>query len=741
MLLMFLQVLSIVCLIGINLFVLTQKHDRTAIVSFTVFCISLAFWIGFGLLSNIATPEALLINRMVFVFPLAALLAAHVFIIDLIQPKKRDTITHVCLGIACAAVAAIISGTGVIVQAVIPQYDTFGQLLRYDIDYSGLHFWYLGLIIISAIAIMANLILQMCKQHGARKKQLEIMAGGFLLTVVSGLILAGVIPSLTGSSDTSQYVFVVGFFSVISFAYVVVRHSLFDIRTAAVRTLAYVLSLGALAAIYFTVAYVVSQIFFTNTISGGLNVSTLNVLFALGLAFLFQPIRTTFDTITDRVFFHNRYNASAFYAKVSETLAATTDLRTMLERTSVVIADDLRSEQVFFYIQYGNDQYLSAGTTGHKKFLSQDVEDIERGLNIHKEVPVFVDMLEKKSDFRRALARRHVSVLSPLAHQGINLGYVALGDRRTGTYTSRDAVALRTIADELVIAIQNSLSVLEVKLVNEQLEQRIADATAELRTSNARLKRLDTSKDEFLSMASHQLRTPLTSIKGFISMVLEEDAGKITDAQRHLLDQAYSSSERMVHLISDFLNVSRLQTGKFVIDPRPTNLANVVSQEVEIMSRLATSHGIVITSSVAKQLPKLQLDEDKVRQVVMNFIDNAIFYSRPQSTIVVKLYKQQKHVVFEVHDHGIGVPKNVQPKLFEKFFRADNAKKQRPDGTGIGLFIAKKVITESGGEIIFESTQGKGSVFGFRMPIDTLKVEYNLHERSNMTKEIFYNHG
>ncbi len=204
-------------------------------------------------------------------------------------------------------------------------------------------------------------------------------------------------------------------------------------------------------------------------------------------------------------------------------------------------------------------------------------------------------------------------------------------------------------------------------------------------------------------------------------MVLDGDAGDITPQQEKLLKEAFVSSERMVRLISDFLNVSRLQTGKFIIERKPTNLADLVRDEVESITSMAATRDIQLSYKGPKHFPILQLDEDKIRQVVMNFIDNAIYYSRAHSTIVVHLTKDEKVATLEVHDHGIGVPKESLDKLFTKFFRAENARRQRPDGTGVGLYLAKRVINEHGGELIVESTEGKGSVFGFRLPLDSKK--------------------
>jgi len=282
---------------------------------------------------------------------------------------------------------------------------------------------------------------------------------------------------------------------------------------------------------------------------------------------------------------------------------------------------------------------------------------------------------------------------------------------------------LTSAADELVIAIQNALAVQEIKELNSSLQQRIDAATKELRASNAQLQRLDEAKDEFVSMASHQLRTPLTSVKGYISMLADGDAGKITPRQKTLLKEAFTSSERMVQLINDFLNVSRLRTGKFVIEQTKVELGELVLEQVESLKPTAKTRDLKLSFRTPAKFPSLMLDAAKIRQVVMNFIDNSLYYAKPNTEVKIKLSQKGKNVEFTVTDHGIGVPEAEQRRLFNKFFRASNARKQRPDGTGVGLFLAKKVIDAHDGEIIFKSQEGKGSTFGFSLPVEKLVTD------------------
>jgi signal transduction histidine kinase len=184
------------------------------------------------------------------------------------------------------------------------------------------------------------------------------------------------------------------------------------------------------------------------------------------------------------------------------------------------------------------------------------------------------------------------------------------------------------------------------------------------------------------------------------------------------------------------LNLSRLATGKFVIEPSPTNLAEVVQAEIDQLIETARSREITLEFQRPTDFPELMLDETKIHQVVMNFIDNAIYYTPPGGTVTVELTDDGTDVEYLVKDTGIGVPRTEQHKLFSKFYRAGNARKARPDGTGLGLFMAKKVVVAQGGAIIFESEEGKGSTFGFRFNKHTHAVPFTGGEKQSAIKAV-----
>ena len=572
-------------------------------------------------------------------------------------------------------------------------------------------------IIFSILIVLIILFITIKKYHKSdklNKQKIGLFIFGVAVFALAELLCTLILP-LVNLEKYSYF----GDYSIMIFfgftAYAIIKHHLFDVKLAIVRSVTYSLVLATLAGIYLVIAFVVSSVFNIGQTSTSQIISGVSI--SLVLAFAFQPLKRFFDRITNKVFYKDNYSTDDFFAKLNKTLSITTDLRGLLERVSYEIGTTLKAEQAFFFIfttPEGN--YISAGTQGHKLLPKHDAVLFEQKTqgNGH----VFESSMFKDNDpVKRMMISHRIELVLPLLQDDAVIGYLCLGEHKTSGYTHRDIKALNTLSDELVIAVQNALSIHEIRELNASLQQKIANATKELRSSNAVLRRLDEIKDEFISMASHQLRTPLTSVKGYISMVVEGDAGKITPSQKQLLDQAFMSSENMVHLINDFLNVSRLQSGKFVIDKTPVDLSVLVDEEMNGLRPNATARGMKLVYKKPNKFPIVEIDEGKFRQVVMNFADNAIYYSHENSSIIVSLGVEGDEIVFTVKDTGIGVPKAEQDKLFAKFYRAANAKVQRPDGTGVGIFLAKKVVDAHGGSIIFESTEGKGSTFGFRLPL------------------------
>lgn len=236
-----------------------------------------------------------------------------------------------------------------------------------------------------------------------------------------------------------------------------------------------------------------------------------------------------------------------------------------------------------------------------------------------------------------------------------------------------------------------------------------------------REKILDKLKTEFISVAAHQLRTPLSAIKWVIDMVVKGDAGKLNKEQKELLDKAYKSNERIIVLVDDLLNVSRIEEGRFGYNFTKNNFQDVLKIALENNEAAITKKSIVLETKIKGKIPKISMDGEKIVMVLQNLLDNAIKYTPPKGRIVMTVEKKNNDLVFNIKDSGVGIPKKDQAKLFSKFFRADNVVRMETEGTGLGLFIAKNVIEKHGGRIVCNSKEGEGTEFMFTLPVKKIK--------------------
>jgi signal transduction histidine kinase len=693
---------------------LRQGYKNSTSRIFAGFSVLVAIWILSNYIGNdVDVPQqfAIIANYLVFSACFGATILFMQLIIRLVDTPRLRMIargTLVPLWLIC-----IIGATPFVVAGIKPQGNV------YAVEFGPLIGLYTaGLFFIFGV-MLYGIIYGLRHSKGIRRRQLLSVSFGLAMSLPLILLMSFLIPLLTGKFSATEFGITPLVILVISLYYGVIKYSLFDIRLTIIRISTYALSLTTLAAIYYVAVYLASAALLGRNTGLSVGASPIDIAIALLMAFAFQPIKHFFDRITNRIFYRDNYNSDDFFAKLNRTLALTTDLRDLLERAANEIGQTLKSEQAFFFANTADGHYLSAGTLHHRQLPKTDAEQLEAAEDgSHK--TIVASLLDEHDPIYRLMLSHRLEVVLPLVRLDQVVGFLCLGYHLTSGYTSRDLKVLATMSDSLAIAIQNALAVEEIRRLNATLQQRINNATTELRLSNARLRRLDKSKDEFVSLASHQLRTPLTGVKGYISMVLDGDAGDITDAQRQLLSEAFVGAERMVRLIGDFLNVSRLQTGNFTIERRPIDLSKLVAQELDSLQAGAMARGLKFNYHHTDNFPNVEVDEEKMRQVVMNFADNAIYYSPANNTIDVSLNVEGNTAVFKVIDNGIGVPKSEQPELFNKFFRATNARKHRPDGTGVGLYLAKKIITAHGGHVIFESTENKGSTFGFRLPIKHL---------------------
>jgi len=252
-----------------------------------------------------------------------------------------------------------------------------------------------------------------------------------------------------------------------------------------------------------------------------------------------------------------------------------------------------------------------------------------------------------------------------------------------------------------------------IRSVMREIKQR-----ERLAEAYVKLQQLDKAKTEFLSIASHQLRTPLTAIKGYISMMLEEIYGKPPEKMVKPLESIYASNERLIKLVNDLLNISRIETGRVEVNMENLSLEELVEEAIEEMKPVAEKRGLYLKlEKFAGDLPKTSLDKEKIRQVITNILDNALKYTE-EGGIAVGLQKTDHNLQISISDTGDGLGEEEITHLFTSFTRGKAGTRLWVEGAGLGLYIAKKFMELHNGKIWAESKgKGRGSTFHIELPI------------------------
>lgn len=234
-------------------------------------------------------------------------------------------------------------------------------------------------------------------------------------------------------------------------------------------------------------------------------------------------------------------------------------------------------------------------------------------------------------------------------------------------------------------------------------------------------KEIDQAKTEFVSLASHQLKTPLSAINWYSEMVLGEEVGKLNEKQKEYLKNLYDSNRRMVELVNSLLNVSRIDLGTFAVEPAPTDFAAVAKGVLLELAPQIEQKKLNVSKEYDPEVPVISADPKLVRIIFQNLLSNAVKYTLPGGSVGLAVKKEGENVLIRVTDTGYGIPAADQGKIFTKLFRADNIRDKEAEGTGLGLYIVKAVVETAGGRIWFDSLEGRGTSFFITLPLAGMK--------------------
>jgi len=500
-------------------------------------------------------------------------------------------------------------------------------------------------------------------------------------------------------------------------AYAIMKHRLMDVRLVVARSVAYVFLIAIIAAFYTSAVFIAGSLFLTGKTS--VNQTILYVLLTIFVAFTFQPVRYFLEKVTEKIFFKNNYNSNELLSRLTKILATNLKLENISTKTLNELFATMHVSKGTFYVV--NDREIMHLASGG--FDGEKIHDRKLILELCKKKKIIIfdeEISEKTKDAMRKLG---VSILLPLYAREKLIGALSLGEKRSGDiYFDKDIEVLKIFGPEVSVALENSKSYEEISRFNITLKEEVSRATKDLKNANVRLKEVDELKDEFVSLASHELRTPMTIIKSYLWLMLDKkNSQSLSESQKKYLDRAYVSTERLINLVNDMLNVSRIESGRFTVSIKPFDIEELISTVyAEILPKAQEQKINLEFARPLHPLPKVQADSERVEQVLINLIGNSLKFTSENGSIRISAEydSDRKQEVISITDDGKGIAAEDIPKLFQKFSMVGNnyLVKQNIQGTGLGLYLSKAIIELMGGKIWVESAGlDKGSKFSFAL--------------------------
>ena len=587
-----------------------------------------------------------------------------------------------------------------------------------------------GIYILFAIGWVTYVwIKKLLQSRGIQKMQFIYIFVGTILYSVLATIFDVVIPLRTGDSRFFWVSTYFSLFFVVATAYAIIRYRLMDIRFIAGRTFVYLLSIVSIFGLAFFL------MFLNNKLSTPVSINIFApIATAIGIL-LFQPIFNFFEQIASKYFYYTFYSYQTVLTNLGRRLTQVLDLDRLSSLIVSTLTNTMKLDRTVILLrESGNGDYRIQKNIGFREengislvkdnFLTAWLEKNQMPL-VYEELSLIVrDALKKEEKeslekIRENMKKIEAALCLPLFIENKISGMIVLGNKISGEpYSQQDITLLTTLANQSSIALQNAKLYDQVHDLSENLQEKVDAQTKELKSAYEELKVLDKAKSEFISLASHQLRTPLTAIKGYISMILEGSYGKLPGSASKPLNNVLGSAERLIRIVNDLLNISKIELGKMELNKTPANIEELITACYEEMEHTAESKGLkIIWNKPKSRLPEIEIDKLKISQVISNLIDNAIKYTQ-KGEVEIKAAKTDSVIRISIKDTGEGLTEEELKMVFEGFTRGAAGIAYWIEGAGLGLYIAKKYVDLHHGKIWVESEgKGKGSAFYIELPI------------------------
>lgn len=696
---------SIVLLLNflLSLIVLLKNPRKHINIAFFLFVVSLLAWMVTNYYSNqFADPaSALLFNKLIFLS--SPYITFSLLYFSLVFPNETTRISRANL--FYAFVPVLISNVLTLSNQVITDI-TFLENGGTGVVFGPGIVFFATQFILYLIISLVILTFKYIKNKGYERLQMQYLIFGIGTTMVLLVFTNLIIPLVFNNFWFSN---VGPFFTLIMVAfisYAIVRHRLLEIKLIIARSVLYTLLIFVIATLYTLGVFVMSSYIFSERIDIKQEIS--HVLLALFVSFTFVPLRNFIENRTNRLFYKGNYDQHDLVYQLTRIIASTIALEDVTTKTLQKLLSTLRIGHGTFLILKKNRQFdvISKG----KNVGDYDKKTLEI-FNSIKRMVIFDEEQNKK--VKSLMRANNIAIVLPLFERDEKVGILLLGDKKTGQiYSQRDIGVLEIFGPAISVAIQNAKSYEAIKNFNITLKKEVQSATKDLKSANEKLKELGKQKDDFMAIASHELKTPVTSIKLY-TQLLHQKFKKLNDTKSaESVEKMDMQLNKLISLINDLLDVTKIEEGKLQFNFKKFNINKLINEITEEM-QLTTKHRI------EKDLGSggdVYADQERIGQVLTNFISNAIKYSPDANKIIIKTTNGKKLTV-SIQDFGMGLAPSEQKKVFERFNRAGQEGKGGMPGLGLGLYISKEIVKRHNGEIWVESKKGKGSTFSFSLPI------------------------
>ncbi len=589
----------------------------------------------------------------------------------------------------------------------------------------GLYFFALYFFLTTLFAFI-NLVKKYLVSEGNEKLQLKYLFLGLVITSLFGGTFNLIFP-LFGDY---RFVWMGPFFALFTVGFVfyaIVKHRLMDIRVAVGKTVIYVSSFLFIALF----SYVIFFLLLPLDINPRYKIMTVALLSAL----VFNPALHLFERMASRYLYYSFYFTEKTLRELGEKLTEILDIRELTDLITSTLMDTLKTERAVILIRDENTgKFDIAKNIGFKEengislvqdnFLTEWLKKNKKPL-VYEELSL---LLEEAQDRRRKkkiedllenMRKIEANICLPLIFRDKIVGIIVLGEKRSGDpYFKQDIELLNNLSHQVSVAVENARLYLEVQDLSQNLEKKVESQVKELKRAYRKLQRIDKTKTEFMSIVSHQLRTPLSIIKGHLSMLNEGVYDDDEEKKKKVINNVYQANERLIALVNDVLNISRIQSGRVEINKEEKDVVELVRDMTEKMNPSAEEKGIdLVFHEPQEEFPLLNIDASKIENVLINLIDNAIKYTE-EGSVELRLERKEESVIIRIDDTGEGMSREELDKLFETFSRGSAGKKHWIQGSGLGLYIARQFVEMHDGKVWAESEgKGKGSTFYIELPL------------------------